>query len=68
MSNLSTLEHIDLDALVGRSVDEAREIVTGAGGTLRTLAPDQPMTLDYRADRVTVIVDNERVERSLGIG
>ncbi len=65
---MSTVQELDLDALVGRSVAEARSVIGAAGGTLRAVPPGQPVTADYRPQRVTLLVQDERVVRSLGIG
>ncbi len=48
----------DAEKLVGQvnPSEEAILALTGAS-TLRQLGPDQPMTMDYRFDRVTVIRD-----------
>lgn len=63
-----TLQDLDLSALVGQSVDRARESVEQAGGVLRTVEPDGAMTADYRPTRVTVVVRDGVVLQSLGIG
>jgi len=62
------LTRLDLDALVGQSVEEARAAVYDAGGVLRAVAPGEAVTLDYRADRVTVVVEDGRVASHHGIG
>ena len=62
------LQQLDLDAFVGRPVDEVREQVEAAGGTLRVVAPDGAMSLDFRPARVTVVADDGTVARSIGIG
>jgi hypothetical protein len=62
------LARLDLDALVGQSVEEARAAVHDVGGVLRAVAPQDAVTLDYRPDRVTVIVEDGRVTSHLGIG
>jgi Peptidase inhibitor I78 family len=63
-----TLATLDLDALVGQSVEEARAAVHDAGGVLRAVAPEEPVTLEFRPDRVTVVVDDGRVVSHHGIG
>ncbi|MDQ6848775.1 MAG: hypothetical protein M3070_02050 [Actinomycetota bacterium] len=65
---MPTLSELDLDALVGRRVDEARAAITEAGGILRAVSPDQAVTADYRSHRVTLLVEDGRVIRNLGIG
>jgi hypothetical protein len=63
------LRHLDLDALVGQPVDEARAAVQDVGGVLRAVGADDPVTLEYRPDRVTVVVDEDnRVISHHGIG
>lgn len=48
----------DATRLVGQvnPTEAAIKALTGAG-TVRQLGPNQPMTMDYRFDRVTVIKD-----------
>ena len=62
------LKGLDLDALVGLPVERARTIVDQAGGVLRAVAPGDVVTLEYRPDRVTVVVVNGEVIESNGIG
>jgi hypothetical protein len=62
------LAALDLDALVGQSVEEARAAVHDAGGVLRAVAPEDAVTLEYRPDRVTVVVEDGRVVSHHGIG
>jgi hypothetical protein len=62
------LQHLDLDALVGQSLEEARAAVEDAGGVLRAAGPNDAVTLDYRPDRVTVVVEDGRVTSCYGIG
>ena len=68
MNAPQTLQDLDLDALVGEPIDRAQEAVEAAGGTVRRVAPGGAMTLDYRSNRVTLVVEDDRVVRSLGIG
>ena len=65
---MSTLPELDLDAMIGGPVDEARAAISDAGGILRAVGPDEATTLDYRLDRVTLVVEDGQVVRSLGIG
>lgn len=65
---MSTVEQLNLDALVGRPVAEARSAVAEAGGTLRTVSADQAMTAEFRPQRVTLLVADGRVVGNLGIG
>jgi hypothetical protein len=62
------LAALDLEALVGTRVEEATRIIEAAGGKVRALAPEQPMHLDYRQDRVTLVIVDGVVRRVLGIG
>jgi hypothetical protein len=62
------LLELDLDDLVGSSVDKARAVLEAAGGRLRAVAPGQAVTMDYRGDRVTATVENDRICEVLGIG
>lgn len=62
------LRTLDLSSLVGRSLDEARAVVETAGGRVRVVGPGDPVTADYRADRVTLIVENGVVTEIAGIG
>jgi hypothetical protein len=59
---------LDLGALVGQPVDAARAQVEAAGGRLRAVAPGGAMTMDYRGDRVTVVVVADEVLEVIGIG
>jgi hypothetical protein len=68
MATREELAALDLTALVGRSVDEARRIVEAVGGRVRVVAPHQPVTLEYREDRVTLIVVDDVVRDVTGIG
>lgn len=63
-----SLQDLDLPSLVGRSVAEARQNVEGAGGVARLVAPGGAVTADYRSNRVTLIVDEDRVVGTTGIG
>jgi hypothetical protein len=65
---MNTVLELNLDELVGRSVDEARAAVVAAGGTLRAVTADQAVTADYRPHRVTLLIEDGRVVRNLGIG
>jgi hypothetical protein len=55
------LGDLDLRSLVGLPVEQARERISDAGGEVRTVPPDGMVTLDFRATRVTLIVDHETV-------
>ena len=63
-----SLQDFDLPSLIGRPVAEARHSVEGAGGVARLVAPGGAVTLDYRPNRVTLIVDEDRVVGTRGIG
>lgn len=68
MESPQALRELDLDALIGRPVDEAREIVERAGGTLRAASPGDALRLDLRPSRVTVLIVNGEVIEHRGIG
>lgn len=59
---------LDLTALVGRPVEDARQVVEAAGGRLRTVAPGGALTMDYRPDRVTLEVIDDLVTAVHGLG
>lgn len=63
-----SLRDLDPHALIGLPVDRARAIVEDAGGVLRAVAPGTAITLEYRADRVTVVVVDDEVIESSGLG
>ncbi len=52
----AALRDLDLTSLIGLSVGRARAVVEAAGGQLRDVRAGQAMTMDYRPNRVTVIV------------
>jgi len=62
------LLELNLDELVGLDPETARERVEAAGGHLRAVRPGQPVTADYRGDRVTVITEDGRISEVTGIG
>lgn len=64
----AALAALDLSELVAGSVDAARARVEAAGGHLRAAGRNQPLTMDYRPDRVTVIVEDDIVVSVVGIG
>ncbi|MGX7681956.1 I78 family peptidase inhibitor [Jatrophihabitans sp. DSM 45814] len=68
ISDHSRLAELDLESLVGLPVTEARARVEGAGGVLRAAAPNSALTMDYRPDRVTLIVEDENVISVYGRG
>jgi len=63
-----SLQDLDLAGLIGLPVERARAVVEQAGGSLRAVAPGEFVTLEHRADRVTVLVVNGEVIESHGIG
>jgi hypothetical protein len=63
-----SLAALGLEELVGCSVETARVRVESAGGQLRAARRDQPLTMDYRPDRVTLIVEDDVVVSVVGIG
>ena len=62
------LRALNLDGLVGRTVEEAGHLIEAAGGHVRAVTPGMPVTADYRPDRVTLTVENGRVLACNGIG
>jgi hypothetical protein len=62
------LAALDFAALVGRPVAEATATIEQAGGHARVVGKGDFITLDYRADRVTVVVENGTVVHVNGIG
>jgi hypothetical protein len=64
---MSLLE-LNLDELIGLTPDVATERVAAAGGHLRAIGPGQMVTLDYRGDRVTAIVEDGHISAVQGIG
>ncbi|MCW2524735.1 MAG: hypothetical protein JWO63_3070 [Frankiales bacterium] len=62
------LAALDLGALVEGPLSQARARIEAAGGRLRAVPRNEPVTLDYRADRVTLIVENDVVVSVVGIG
>jgi hypothetical protein len=62
------LAELDLDTLVGLPLSEATALVEREGGFVRATAPGQAVTLDYRSDRVTLLVQDGMVVRQVGIG
>jgi hypothetical protein len=62
------LADLDLQALVGVSHSQARAAIEAAGGQLRAIHRNQPVTLEYRPNRVTLVVVNDQVVSVIGIG
>jgi potato proteinase inhibitor type I family protein len=62
------LNALDLNDLVGTPLDQARLTIERAGGVVRAVAPKQPVTLEYRENRVTLIVVGGVVSEVIGIG
>jgi hypothetical protein len=61
------MDPIDLHALAGRPVEEARSLVEGQGYSFRILVQDGKSffaTADYRTDRVNVEVAAGKVVRA----
>jgi hypothetical protein len=58
---MSSVEDLDLESLVGTPVDEARAVVTAAGGVTRTVAPGGVITADFQPNRITLVVEGGRV-------
>jgi hypothetical protein len=68
METPRALQDLDLAGLIGLPVERARAVVEATGGVLRAVAPGTAVTLEYRADRVTVLVVNGEVIETGGIG
>lgn len=53
------------DRLLGGSGDAARTALLAMPGikSVRVVGPDQPVTMDYRHDRATVVVRDGKVEK-----
>jgi hypothetical protein len=62
------LAALDLDTLVGMPIEQAAALVESEGGFVRVAAPGQAVTLEYRSDRVTLLVQDGIVVRQVGIG
>ena len=63
----SCLDHErELPLLEGRSEGAARALIGRMRGIrdVRVIGPNSPMTMDYRPDRVTLVVREGRVERA----
>jgi hypothetical protein len=56
-----SVNELDLASFVGRPVDEARSAVVAAGGTTRTVHRGEAVTADFVANRVTLLVEDDRV-------
>lgn len=54
------LRRLDLESLIGLSVEQARAQVEEAGGEFRAVVPFQMVRLSYRPGRVTVVTDDDR--------
>ena len=61
------LGRLDLDALVGLSVQQARSAVEEAGGELRAVPRGWAMGLPYRPGLVTVMIGDDLVTSVLGL-
>ena len=59
---------LDLNSLVGLTAIEARSLVESHGGQLRTYAQGEALRMDLRPNRVTVLIENDRVRSVQGIG
>jgi len=62
------LAELDLTSLIGRTLAEARAEVQARGGVVRAVEPGGVITLDYRPNRVTLTVADDRVSAVTGIG
>jgi hypothetical protein len=54
-------ERFQLDTLAGRSVEDARLVVEGAGGHFQPFHRGDALTLDFRTDRVRALIEDGRV-------
>jgi len=52
---------LDLQSLVSKSVDEARELAKAAGLVTRTVEPGGVVTADYQQNRITLVASQGRV-------
>ncbi|HEY7046209.1 MAG TPA: hypothetical protein VH373_03240 [Jatrophihabitantaceae bacterium] len=62
----AALREMDLESLVGCTVDEARRRVEAAGGVLTPT--DELSTFEKSPRRVNVVTESNRVVKVLGIG
>jgi hypothetical protein len=58
---MASLGDLDLAALTGKTVDDARALVIAAGGVTRIVAPGSAVTADFRDNRVTLVVEDGRI-------
>lgn len=65
---MASIRDLDLSALAGMPADEARAIIAAAGGQTRVVEPGGSVTMDYRPDRVTLVVADGRVVSTPAIG
>ncbi|MBB3042488.1 hypothetical protein [Nocardioides soli] len=57
-----------VDSLVGRTLDEATRIATGAGWLVRPYTPDSMLTMDYRESRVNLEHDDDGIVTRAWVG
>ncbi|UQX88357.1 serine protease inhibitor [Jatrophihabitans telluris] len=68
MTTPTALSALNLQDLVGLPADEAAARVERAEGIVRRIPRGGLMTMDYRANRVTIVVEDGVVTEVVGIG
>lgn len=58
----------DHSAWVGKKISEIQAEVDAMGDKVRVLGPDSAATMDYRADRVNVIIDGDSIVTEVRCG
>lgn len=61
-------DQLDREQLVGLDVDEAAARASSAGWLVRAHEPEAIVTADYRANRLNLVYDDERVVVSVDVG
>ncbi len=59
---------VNLEALQGQRVTDARTTIESLGGELRARLPGKPSRGDLRPNRITVIQDGEVITEVIGFG
>ena len=59
---------LDLNSLVGLSGDQAKLLVEDHGGQLRIYGPGDALHMDFRPNRVTVLIEDDHVLSVRGFG
>lgn len=68
MTTPTALAELDLNGLVGMPSAEAAATVEKAEGIVRRIPRGGLMTMDYRPNRVTLVVEDDVVTEVIGIG